>query len=206
MKQTVVNMKNTKVGEVELPDAVFSVKPNTALLYEAVKMQLANRRFGNASTLNCGAVSGSTKKIYKQKGTGQARHGSRKHNIFVGGGVAFGPRPRDYSYEMPKKARRGALRAALAQKYADGKLVVIDRWELPQAKTKHMAHILKAFGVAGVLLVLEQRDENIERSARNLPGVSCVESRQLAVLDLMNHDHVIFTKNAVEQLNTRVVI
>lgn len=204
MKQPVVNMKNAKVGEIELPPSVFGEKPNMALLYEAVKMQLTNRRLGTSSTLNCGRVNGSTKKIYKQKGTGRARHGSLKHNIFVGGGVAFGPTPRDYRYEIPRKAQRGALRSALAQKQVEGKMVVIDRWELAEIKTKQVVETLRMLGAENALLVVDAAHEKLSLSVRNLPKVEVVSSQDLSVLDLLTHDRLVVTREAIQKLEQRV--
>lgn len=200
MKETVIDMKRAKVGEVDLLDEVFASKPNKALIYEVVKMQLAGRRKGSASAKSRSEVSGTTAKMYRQKGTGRARHGDAKSNIFVGGGKAFGPKPRDYGYRVPTKVRRGGLRSALSLKKAEGKLLIVEGFSLPEIKTKAMADTFRNLDVKSALLVVEGKDEKLEKSVRNLPYVSLVRSEGLNVYDLMRHEHVIFTQAAAEKV------
>jgi large subunit ribosomal protein L4 len=193
-------MKKAKVGEVDLLDEVFASRPNKALIYEVVKMQLAGRRKGCASAKSRTDVSGTTAKIYRQKGTGRARHGDARANIFVGGGKAFGPKPRDYSYRVPTKVRRGGLRSALSLKKGEGKLLIVEAFSLPEIKTKLMLETLKQLNVNNGLIVVDGKDEKLEKSVRNLPHVSLVRWEGLNVYDLMRHEHVIFTRAAAEKV------
>lgn len=200
MKATVVNLKKERVGEVELDKGIFTIKGGSEAIYEVVKMQRANRRKGSASTRNHALVSGTTAKAYRQKGTGRARHGDYRTNIFVGGGKSFGPHPRDYSYNVPKKVRKGALRRALAEKYRDGKFVVVDDFKFNEIKTKAFVQTMKALGVEGGLIVLEKSNANLEKSARNIPEVKILRSEGLNVVDVLSYDHVIFTQPALEKV------
>ena len=164
------------VIEPTLNEAIFGAKPRTHLLHQAVVMQLANRRTGSAATKSKGFVSGGGKKPWRQKGTGRARAGSIRSPIWVGGGTVFGPQPRDYSYRMPRTARREALLSALSLKKRESKLIVVDKLELEQAKTKLMVQALAELKVVSALLVIPQADAKIERSARNLPNVTVYTS------------------------------
>src|SRR6185295_10040483 len=161
------------VGEVDVPTSLISGPVREALLHEVVRSQLARRRAGTAATKTKGFVSGGGKKPWKQKGTGRARSGSIRSPLWAGGGTIFGPQPRDYGYRLPKTARRAALRAALASRHADGTLLVVDRLALAEPKTKRMIECLAGLGLpeTGVLIVIAQPDQAIERAARNLRGV-----------------------------------
>jgi len=200
MKETVYNLEKTKVGEIELADGIFGLKINKALLYEAVRMQLTNRRQGDAASKNRKLVSGSTRKIYRQKGTGRARHSDRHANIFVGGGKSFGPHPRDYSYALPVKARRGALRSALAVKYKDGKLLVVDNLAMKEPKTKLMTAALKNLGVGKVLLVADTIDDNLRRSVRNIANTKLVRNDALNIYDILKYEHLVITESALTKV------
>ena len=200
MKEPVLNMAKAKVGEVELDEAIFGAAPNKALLYEVVKMQLANRRLGTAATRNHKMVSGTTKKMYRQKGTGNARHGDARTNIFVGGGKAFGPHPRDYSYRLPAKARRGGLRSALVQKLRDGKLIVVEDFPFAEIKTKPVIAALGKLGVAKALLVVDQATEALQKSVRNIPNVKLIRAEGLNVYDLVRYEHAIITRAALDKV------
>lgn len=200
MKETVYNLEKTKVGEIELADGIFGLKINKALLYEAVRMQLTNRRQGDAASKNRKLVSGSTRKIYRQKGTGRARHSDRHANIFVGGGKSFGPHPRDYSYALPVKARRGALRSALAVKYKDGKLLVVDNLAMKEPKTKLMTAALKNLGVGRVLLVADTIDDNLRRSVRNIANTKLVRNDALNIYDILKYEHLVITESALTKV------
>src|SRR5437899_4161162 len=160
------------VIEPKLKEEIFGAKTRLHLLHQTVLMQLANRRAGTAATKSKGWVSGGGKKPWRQKGTGRARAGSIRSPLWVGGGTIFGPQPRDYSYRLPKKARKQALLSALSAKNRDGKIIVLDKWELAEPKTKLMRKILDDLKVTSVLIVLAQSDERVERSAANLPGVN----------------------------------
>lgn len=200
MKESVVDIKNKKVGEIELQDEIFGGTPNTALVYEVVRMQLTNRRQGDAASCNHKMVSGTTAKMYRQKGTGRARHGDARTNIFVGGGKAFGPHPRDYSYRLPAKARRGGLRAALAVKKQEGKLIVVDAMTVKEIKTKEMVAALKGLGVKNGLLVVEKADVALEKSVRNIPNVKLIRAEGLNVYDLMRYEHAVVTRAAMDRV------
>jgi large subunit ribosomal protein L4 len=200
VKATVLNIKKEQVGEVELSDDVFAVTGGSGKIYETVKMQQANRRKGSAATRNRALVSGTTAKMYRQKGTGRARHGDYRTNVFVGGGKSFGPHPRDYSYGIPKKVRKGALRTALSEKARDGKLHVVDSFELPQIKTKLFVEAMKALGVDSALVVLDESDSKAMKSSRNLPQAKALRWDGLNVIDVLRFDHVVFTKSALDKV------
>jgi large subunit ribosomal protein L4 len=187
-----------------LKEEIFGIKTRPHLLHEAVVMQLANRRAGTASTKSKGFVNGGGKKPWRQKGTGRARAGSIRSPIWVGGGTTFGPQPRDYSYRMPRKARREALLSALSLKNRDGKIIVVDKFELEEAKTKLMVKALADLNVQSALMVIAQSDEKIQRSARNLPRVKVLRVDGLNVYDLMRYDHLILTDGALKILEERL--
>jgi large subunit ribosomal protein L4 len=187
-----------------LKEEIFGIKTRPHLLHEAVVMQLANRRAGTASTKSKGFVNGGGKKPWRQKGTGRARAGSIRSPIWVGGGTTFGPQPRDYSYRMPRKARREALLSALSLKNRDGKIIVVDKFELEEAKTKLMVKALADLNVQSALMVIAQSDEKIQRSARNLPRVKVLRVDGLNVYDLMRYDHLILTDGALKLLEERL--
>ncbi|HSC42120.1 MAG: 50S ribosomal protein L4 [Deltaproteobacteria bacterium] len=190
--------------EPTLNEAIFGAKPRTHLLHQAVVMQLANRRTGSAATKSKGFVSGGGKKPWRQKGTGRARAGSIRSPIWVGGGTVFGPQPRDYSYRMPRTARREALLSALSLKKRESKLIVVDKLELEQAKTKLMVQALAELKVASALLVIPQADAKIERSARNLPNVKVLRVDGLNVYDLLRYEHLILTEQALKILQEKL--
>lgn len=192
------------VIEPTLNEAIFGAKPRTHLLHQAVVMQLANRRTGSAATKSKGFVSGGGKKPWRQKGTGRARAGSIRSPIWVGGGTVFGPQPRDYSYRMPRTARREALLSALSLKKRENKVIVVDKLELEQAKTKLMVQALAELKVASALLVIPQADAKIERSARNLPNVKVLRVAGLNVYDLLRYEHLILTDEALKILQEKL--
>jgi large subunit ribosomal protein L4 len=188
----------------KLNEEIFGVKNRPHLLHAAVVMQLANRRGGNAATKSKGFVRGGGKKPWRQKGTGRARAGSTRSPLWVGGGTIFGPQPRDYSYRLPKQARRQALLSALSLKHNEDKIVVIDNLELDQAKTKLMAQALRDLNVSSCLIVIPEADEKIERSARNLPNVKVLRVDGLNVYDLLRYEHLIVTEAALKLIEQRL--
>jgi large subunit ribosomal protein L4 len=192
------------VIQPNLKDEIFAVKARPHLLHQAVVMQLANRRAGSAATKSKGFVSGGGKKPWRQKGTGRARAGSIRSPIWVGGGTTFGPQPRDYSYRMPRKARKQALLSALSLKNRDGKLIVVDKFEIEAAKTKIMSEALAELNISSALIVIAQADEKIERSARNLPKVKVLRVDGLNVFDLIRYEHLILTEGALKLLEERL--
>jgi large subunit ribosomal protein L4 len=195
MKIELKNIQGKGVGSIDLDDAVFGAEVHEHLLWEAVKWQLAKRRAGTASTKRMGEVRGTSKKIWKQKGTGQARHGSRQSPIFVGGGSVFGPKPRDYEYDMPRKAKKAALRAALSLRASEQKLVVLDSFST-DGKTKSVATALKALGGAKALIVDAKSNENLVRGAKNLAKSQWLAPEGLNVYDILRHDTLVLTKDA----------
>jgi len=200
-KVKVYNMQGEQVGEVELSDSIFGVEINHTALYQVAKMQLANRRQGTASTKGRGEVKGGGRKPWRQKGTGRARHGSIRSPIWVGGGTTFGPTPRSYRTTVPKKVHRLALKSALSGKANDEEILVIDRLEYSAPRTKNMIKLLEKLPVGKkVLLVMDNNNMNVIRSARNIPGIRTIPARQLNVLDILNHDNLIFTKDALQQV------
>lgn len=201
----VFSLGKETVGEVELPAHIAQQPPREHLLYEVVKMQLANRRSGNASTKTRGEVRGGGKKPWRQKGTGRARAGSSRSPLWVGGATIFGPRPRSYQYKMPKSARKTALCAALAVKQRQGELTVVQDFSLPEPKTKRIVEILDRLGLGNsVLVVVEQENANVEKSARNLPLVKVLRSDGLNVYDLLRYRQVLFTQQALTKISERL--
>jgi large subunit ribosomal protein L4 len=192
------------VVQPELNQAIFGAKTRAHLLHQAVVMQLANRRAGSAATKSKGFVSGGGKKPWRQKGTGRARAGSIRSPIWVGGGTTFGPQPRDYSYRMPRTARREALLSALSLKNREGKIIVVDKFELEEAKTKLMVRALGELKVQSAVIVIAQPNTKIERSARNLPKVKVLRVEGINVYDLLRYDHLILTQDALRGLEERL--
>jgi large subunit ribosomal protein L4 len=192
------------VIQPQLSEAVFGAKPRAHLLHQAVVMQLANRRAGTAATKSKGFVRGGGKKPWRQKGTGRARAGSIRSPIWVGGGTTFGPQPRDYSYRLPRTARREALLSALSLKHRDGRIIVVDKFELEEAKTKLMVRALAELKVESAIIVIAQADAKIERSARNLPKIKVLRVDGINVYDLLRYDHLILTQEALQRLEERL--
>jgi large subunit ribosomal protein L4 len=195
-----LDIKGEKVGEVEIKDEVFGVEIKPYLVHDVVKMQLAKRRSGTASTKTRKDVTGSGKKLYKQKGTGRARQGNIKAPIQVGGGVVFGPHPRDYSYSVPKKVRRGALRSALTSRFADCNMKILDKLDLEKINTKSFQGIVNVLKLTKPLFIIDKKDEVIERSARNIPFVKVLRTEGLNVYDVIRHDQLIFTLDALRKV------
>ncbi|HHT69148.1 MAG TPA: 50S ribosomal protein L4 [Firmicutes bacterium] len=204
-KVAVFNMEGKQVGELELNDAIFGVEVNQDLMHKVVLSQLANARQGTVATKTRGLVSGGGRKPWRQKGTGRARQGSTRSPQWVGGGVVFGPTPRDYSYRLPKKARRAALKSALSAKVAAGNIVVLDELKVAEPKTKVLANMLKALDVQKPLLVTAEWDTNVELSARNIPGAVVAKSVGLNVYDILNSQKLVMTKDAVTKLEEVLV-
>ncbi len=186
------------MGPVDLPASVFGIKPHTAVVHEALVAQMANQRVGTHAAKTRGEVSGSTRKIWRQKGTGRARHGSRKAPIFVGGGITFGPQPRDHTQETPRKVRHLAVRSVLSAKAAAGQIVVVEPVALEAPRTKTVAELLKRLPVSGkTLIITPTPDAILARSAANLPQVTVRPATALTVHDLLAADSVVLTRPAV---------
>ncbi|MGI6326322.1 MAG: 50S ribosomal protein L4 [Saccharofermentanales bacterium] len=197
-KVDVYNMEGAVTGSIELSDAIFGIEPNQDVMHRAVLNQLANRRQGTHSTKTRSQVRGGGRKPYRQKGTGRARQGSSRSALHVGGGVVFGPKPRNYRYTLPKKVRRLAMKSALSTKAAAGKIIVLESLELPEIKTARMVQILTNLNAGpSVLLVTESRDEKVEKSTRNIVGVKTSLVNTLNVFDILKFDRFVVTKEAV---------
>jgi large subunit ribosomal protein L4 len=192
------------VIQPKLKEEIFGARTRPHLLHQTVMMQLNKRRAGTAATKSRGWVRGGGKKPWRQKGTGRARAGSNRSPIWVGGGTVFGPQPRDYSYRMPRKARKEALLSALSLKNREGEIIVVDKLELEEAKTKLMARALAELKVTSALIVIAQPDQKIERSSRNLPGVKVLRVEGLNVYDLVCYQHLILTEGALKLLEERL--
>jgi large subunit ribosomal protein L4 len=202
-KLDVKDVSGKNVGSIDLDDEVFAAPVHEHLLWEVVKWQLAKRRSGNASTKRIGEVRGSSKKVWKQKGTGNARQGSRKAPHWSGGGSVFGPKPRSYEYQMPRKAKKEALRAALSLRTGEKQLIVLDKFAV-DGKTKSVANALKALGAAQptskVLIVDGKDNAQLARGAKNLPASKWIAPEGLNVYDILRHHSVVITSAAVKQL------
>ncbi|QTM97881.1 50S ribosomal protein L4 [Sediminibacillus dalangtanensis] len=199
-KVALYNQGGSQVGDLELNDAVFGIEPNTHVLHEAVVMQRASLRQGTHDVKNRSEVSGGGRKPWRQKGTGRARQGSIRSPQWVGGGTVFGPTPRSYSYKLPKKVRRLALKSALSTKVNEESLVVLESLAFDAPKTKEVVNVLAALNVDGkALIVTADQDEVVARSANNLPNVKVLTVSEVNVLDLLTHDKLILTKEAAEK-------
>lgn len=196
-KVALYNMEGASVGEIELKDEVFGIEVNKDALYQVTKMQLANKRQGTQSALTRAEVRGGGIKPWRQKGTGRARHGSTRSPIWIKGGIVFAPKPRDYSYTVPKKIKRLAMKSALSSKVQENSIIVMESLSLPEAKTKEMAKVLSNLNVnEKALLVIPGKDETVERAARNLPNVKLAFVNTLNVLDILNYNRFIITQDA----------
>jgi large subunit ribosomal protein L4 len=198
---SVVDVAGKPAGKMTLPKDLFGVKVNKPLLAQAVRVYLANQRSGSASTKTRGEVEGSTRKIYKQKGTGRARHGGIRAPIFVGGGIVFGPKPRDYSLKLPKAMKKAALASALTCQFIDGKIIVVDGLVKLAPKTKLMAKAFAAVGTGtNVLLVTTQAADGVVRACRNLAGVDTIRAQSLNTYTILSHKKIVFMKEAVKEI------
>ncbi|MBM7573091.1 50S ribosomal protein L4 [Aquibacillus albus] len=199
-KVALYNQSGSQVGDVELSDAVFGIEPNEHVLHDAVVMQRASLRQGTHAVKNRSEVSGGGRKPWRQKGTGRARQGSIRSPQWVGGGTVFGPTPRSYSYKLPKKVRRLALKSAYSSKVKEDSLVVLEGFAIEAPKTKEIVNLLSALSVEEkALIVTADKDEVVSRSANNLPNVKVLTVSEVNVLDLLTHDKLIITKDAAEK-------
>jgi large subunit ribosomal protein L4 len=201
----VINIQGDKVSQAELPDAIFNVPVKSAVLHQVVKAQLAAKRSGTACVKNRSDVTGSTRKLYRQKGTGRARKGNIKSPLLRGGGVVFGPHPRSYAQKVPKKVRKLALKMALSSKLQGDELIVVDRFELEQTKTKAFVAVLEALKTKKALIVTTQPDQNLELSSRNVPGVKVMRAEGLNVYDILKYDKLVLLESAIKGLEGRLL-
>ena len=198
-KVAVLNMQGANVGEIELSDAIFGAEVNESVIHMVVRAQLNAQRQGTQSALTRTEVRGGGRKIYRQKGTGNARHHGRRAPQFTHGGVVFAPKPRDYRIKVLRKVRRLAMLGALSSKVAENDMIVLDKLELAEAKTRVVVKMLKDLGATRkALIVLPERDESVVRAAANIPGVKTAYVNTLKVLDILNYDKFIVTQEAVK--------
>jgi len=202
----VVNTSAEKVGDVELNDDLFTVEVQPGILHEVVCMQRANRRRGTASTKTRGEVRGGGAKPWRQKGTGRARAGSNNSPIWRGGGTTFGPKPRDYSYKLPKKVRRLALRMALSARFSEGNMVVLDAFVMPEIKTKDFVSVMKNFDFDNCLVVTGGDSDTVSLSARNAVGYKVLPAAGLNVYDILKYRKLILEQSTLAQLEERLMV
>jgi large subunit ribosomal protein L4 len=196
----VYDITKNKVSEIELNSAVFDVDINDAVIHQVVRMQMASKRAGSASTKGRSEVRGGGKKPWRQKGTGRARAGTIRSPIWRGGGIVFGPKPRDYSFPVPRKVRKAALKSALTMKMKEAKVVVIDRFPMEEIKTKKFKGVLDVFGLKSALFVIDKTDAVLEKSSRNIKDIKMLRSEGLNVYDLLRYDHLILLEPSVKTI------
>lgn len=201
----VVDTSRNKVAQIDVSDDIFNAPVREHLFYDVVRMQLASRRSGTAATKTRSAVSGGGKKPWKQKGTGRARAGSSRSPLWRGGGTIFGPMPRSYEYAVPKKVRKLALRSALSMKRKENKMLIVDKLELKEIKTAAFVNLLKQLGLSNVLIVA-QENNNLEKSARNVPQVKVLRPEGLNVYDVLRYENIIITQPCVEKIQGRLAV
>lgn len=201
----VYNLKAEKISQMELNAAVFDVPIKTHVLHQVVVSQLNNRRSGSASTKSRSEIKGSGKKLWRQKGTGRARVGAASSPTRRGGGVAFGPAPRNYLTKVPKKVKKAALRMALTDKRRSDRLVVVDHFDLDEIKTRVFIQVMKEFDVNRALIVTEEKNDNLEKSSRNLPWVKVMRYQGLNVYDILHHDHLFLVQPVVAKIEEALI-
>ncbi|MBU2621368.1 MAG: 50S ribosomal protein L4 [Proteobacteria bacterium] len=200
----VYNINGEKVSQLELAESIFNVPVKQSVLHEVVTMQLACRRAGSASVKHRSDVKGSTRKLYKQKGTGRARRGDIKSPLLRGGGSIFGPDPRSYSYKVPKKIRKQALKMALSSKIQTNNLLVLDKFELEKARTKGFTSVLDNLKVKKALIITENVNENLELSSRNVPGIKVMRYEGLNVYDILKYEKLILLETSIKGIEGRL--
>lgn len=196
----VYDIGNKKVSEIELSDAVFGVEINETAIYEVVKMQMASKRRGTASTKVRREVRGGGKKPWRQKGTGRARAGTNRSPLWRGGGIVFGPHPRDYSYSVPKKVKKLALASALSMKVKEERVVILEDFPMDEIKTKKFKEVVDRFGWGKALVVVDKANPVLEKSSRNLRGIKMMRAEGINVYDLLNHEHVVILEPSVRMI------
>ena len=202
---TIVNTQNDKVGEIELNDSLFGVEVKPHVLHNIVRMQMAKKRAGTACTKTRAEVRGSSAKPYRQKGTGRARAGNRRSPVWRGGGTVFGPKPRSYSFKLPKKVRKLGVRMALSARMAEERLCILDDFKMDTIKTKDFVSVMNTLNVDNALIVIPSNDDTLERSSRNVPGYKVMPSAGLNVYDILLHKNVILLQSTIDQLEERLL-
>ncbi|MGB9437400.1 MAG: 50S ribosomal protein L4 [Desulfobacterales bacterium] len=201
----VQNIEGKQISQIELANDVFGIPVKPSVLHEVVTMQLSNRRSGNAAVKHRSDVKGSGRKLFRQKGTGRARRGDIKAPLLRGGGVVFGPDKRNYSYKVPKKVRKLALKMALSSKLSENELVVLDQFELGETKTKKFVDVLKALKLKNALIVTEESNDHLELSSRNVPDVKVLRSEGLNVYDILKYRMLVLLEPAVKNIEGRLL-
>lgn len=201
----ILNIKNEKVGEVELKDTLFGVEVKPYILHDIVRMQLAGRRSGNASTKTRAEVKGSGAKPWRQKGTGRARSGCKRSPVWRGGGVAFGPKPRDYSFKLTKKVKRLGLKMALSARLSEDRLFVLDDFQLDEIKTKNFINIMGTLNIDNALILIPGNNENLLKSSRNIKGYKVMNTTGVNVYDVLLHKNIILLQPCIDQLEERLL-
>ena len=201
----VYDIENKKVAEIELSEAVFGAPVNEDVIYEVVRMQMASRRSGTASTKGRSDVSGSNKKPWRQKGTGRARVGNSRSPIWRGGGIIFGPTPHGYAFRVPKKVRRLALISALSMKFKEERMTILRDFPIEEFKTKRFQEVIDRFGFKKILFVIDQQRPFLEKSSRNIRDVKMVRSEGVNVYDLLKYDHVVLLEPAVHKIEGALI-
>lgn len=199
-KLDIYNLSGAVTGSIEVSDEIFGIEPHKHAIAAVIRNQLANRRQGTSCTKTRSEVRGGGKRPWRQKGTGRARHGSTRSAQYVGGGIIFGPKPRDYSYTVPKKIKRLAMKSALSLKVAEGKMIVVENFDLEEIKTAAAVKSLKALKADKALVVLDAKNEKAELSVRNIPDVKSTPVNAINVFDIMKYDSFVVTKAAVEKI------
>lgn len=201
----VINTAGEKVSEVDLPDDIYQVPVKKSILHEVVKMQLANRRAGTAKVKHRGEIKGSSRKLFRQKGTGRARRGNIKSPVLRGGGVVFGPDGRKYAYKVPKKVRRLALKMALSSKLENDSLRVVNDFDLSEIKTQKFVDVMNGLDLEKALIIIEGENKNLELSSRNVPDVKVMGCEGLNVYDVLKYDHLLLLENALKKIEGRLL-
>jgi large subunit ribosomal protein L4 len=201
----VYDIENNRVAEIELSEAVFGAPVNEDVIYEVVRMQMASRRSGTASTKGRSDVSGSNKKPWRQKGTGRARVGNSRSPIWRGGGIIFGPTPHGYAFKVPKKVRRLALISALSMKFKEERMIILRDFPMEEIKTKKFQEVIDRFGFKKTLFVIDQKRPVLEKSSRNIRDVKMVRSEGVNVYDLLKYDHVVLLEPSVHKIEGALI-
>lgn len=202
----VYDIENNKISEIELSEAVFGAEVNEAVLYDVVRMQMASRRSGTASTKRRQDVRGGGRKPWRQKGTGRARAGTIRSPLWRGGGVVFGPAPRSYVYKVSKKVRKLALMSALSMKVREGRMLILKDFPMNEIKTKKFKEIVDRFGLKKALFVADKSDPVLEKSSRNIQGIKLIRSEGINVYDLLNYDHVVLFEPSVKMIEGALLL
>lgn len=201
----IYNVDNVKVGDLELNDNLFAVPVNPHIIHEIVRMQRAARRSGTACTKTRTEVRGGGRKPWKQKGTGRARSGSTNSPLWRGGGVVFGPKPRDYSFKLPKKVKKLGIRMALSSRFSDKLVLVLDNFKIEEIKTKRFIGVMNTLKIENALIVVPERDDHLERSSRNVQGFKVIPTAGLNVYDILLHKHIVLLQPCIGQLEERLL-